>query len=163
MAKASLRDLLAGVPKLIAGQALHPLRRVLRGPLKRAESQAELADLVNRTRLHEIRAGYEHRFIRLMFVTVGDRVFCRRYQYTEPSWHSVFLSEPGGQIRLDGTVADIAAAVPQDMGVIIPQVDQAYADALRKLGASFMLAGAVEKRAQQSTLEITLSKGSAND
>lgn len=163
MARANLRDVLAGIPKLIVGQALHPLRRILRGPLKQPEKQAELADLVNRTRLHEIRAGYEHRFIRLMFVTVGNRVFCRRYRYTEPSWHSVFLSEPDGQIRLDGTVANITAAVPQDMDVIIPEVDQAYADALRKLGASFMLAGSVEQRAQQSTLEIALSKGPATD
>lgn len=161
MATASFLEVLSGIPRLIVGQALHPLRRALRGPLAQPETQTDLADLVNQTRIHEIRAGYTHRFIRLMFVTVDDRVFCRRYQYGEPSWHGVFLSDPGGQVRLDGTEANINAAVPQDMDAIIPAVDQAYADALRKLGASFMLAGAVEQRAQQSTLEISLSKGAA--
>ncbi|MBO9399949.1 DUF2255 family protein [Shimia sp. R9_3] len=127
--------------------------------MKQPETQSELADLVNQTRVHDIRAGYTHRFIRLMFVTVDDRVFCRRYQYGEPSWHGVFLSDPRGQIRLDGVEAYINAALPQDMDYIIPAVDQAYADALKKLGASHMLAGAVEKRAQDSTLEIFFSGG----
>lgn len=157
MASASLWDVLFGVPRLIVGQALLPLRRALQGPMKQPETQSELAELVNRTGYHEIRAGYTHRFIRLMFVTVDNRVFCRRYSYNEPSWHSVFMSNPDGQVRLDGTETNINAAVPQDMDAIIPAVDQAYAGALRKLGASFMLAGAVEQRAQQSTLEISLS------
>lgn len=161
MATAPLLEILTGIPRLIVGQALHPIRRRLRGPMNPPETQAEMAELVNRTRLHEIRAGYTHRFIRLMFVTVDDRVFCRRYQYGEPSWHGVFLSDPAGQIRLDGTVADIIATVPKDMDAIIPAVDKAYADALKKLGASFLLSGAVEPRAQASTLEITLSKGAA--
>jgi hypothetical protein len=154
MASTSLLAMVSGIPKLIVGTAIHPLLRALRSPLKPPETQTELADLVNQTRIHEIRAGYTHRFIRLMFVTVDDRVFCRRYQYKEPSWHSVFLSDPGGQIRLDGVAANINAAAPQDMDDVIPAVDQAYADALKKLGASYMLPGAVEKRAQDSTLEI---------
>ena len=101
MAKASLWNMVSGIPKLIIGTAIHPLLRILRGPMQQPDTQSEL---VNQTRIHEIRAGYTHRFIRLIFVTVDDRVFCRRYQYSEPSWHSVFLSNPGGQIRLEGIV-----------------------------------------------------------
>ncbi|MEX0286579.1 MAG: DUF2255 family protein [Paracoccaceae bacterium] len=160
MPHASLWDIVTGLPRLIVGQALHPLSRIFRGSMKHPESQAELADLVNKTRSHQIRAGYTHRFIQLMFVAAGDRVFCRRYQYNEPSWHSVFLSDPGGQVRLDGVEVNITATVPHDMEAVMPFVDQAYADALKKLGASFMLAGAVEPRAQQSTLEIKFSEGS---
>lgn len=54
-------------------------------------------------------------------------------------------------------MANLDAAPPIDMDEIIPAVDQAYADALKKLGASFMLSGAVEKRAQDSTMEIFLA------
>ncbi len=57
MATAALRDILTGIPRLIVGQALYPIRRRLRGPMKQPETQAELAELVNRTRYHEIRAG----------------------------------------------------------------------------------------------------------
>lgn len=92
-----------------------------------------------------------------MCVTVDGRVFCRRYQYNEPSWQSVFRSDPHGQIRLDGVEADIKAALPADMPGILPAIDQSYADALKKLGASFLLPGAVDKPAQESTLEITFS------
>jgi hypothetical protein len=157
MPNATLWDVLSGIPKLIFGQLFHPLISKLRGPMKQPETQAELAALINQTRIHEIRAGYTHRFIRLMFVTVDDRVFCRRYQYNEPSWHSVFRSDPHGQIRLDGVEADIKAALPADMPDILPAIDQSYADALKKLGASFLLSGAIDKPAQESTLEITFS------
>lgn len=163
MAQASTWDVLTGIPKLIAGQALHPLRRAMRGPMKTPETQGELAALVNLTRKHEIRAGYSHRFIDLMFVTVGERVFCRRYSYNEPSWHSAFRSDPVGQVRLDGTVADITASLPEDYAAIIPEVDKAYANALKRLGASFLLAGATDRRAQGSTLEITFVKRQVND
>lgn len=145
------------IPKLIARQAFQPLRLALRKPVQHPETQAELAALVNHSLKHEIRAGYTHRFITLMFVTVGERVFCRRYQYTEPSWYSVFLDDPAGQIQLDKTIVNIEAQIPQDMEEIIPAVDQAYADALKKLGARFLLKGAIEPRAQQSTIEITLA------
>ncbi|MDE2751567.1 MAG: hypothetical protein OXI83_03220, partial [Gemmatimonadota bacterium] len=101
------------------------------------KTQRELADLVDNSLKHEIRAGYTHRFITLMFVTVGERVFCRRYTYGEPSWHSVFQTDPAGQVTLDKTVVNIEARVPQDLVEIVPDVDQAYADALKKLGASY--------------------------
>lgn len=159
MAKANLWDILTGIPKLIVGQTLHPLRRTLRGSISSPETQSELADLVNRTRKHEIRAGYTHRFITLMFVTVGGRVFCRQYQFSQRSWRSVFLDNPEGQVRLYNTVINIDARVPQDFEDIIPAVDKAYADTLRKIGASFMLSGAVTAQAQESTMEIFFAVG----
>lgn len=92
-----------------------------------------------------------------MFVTVGERVFCRRYSYGEPSWHTVFQANPEGQIKLDKTVVNIEAGVPADLSDILPAVNQAYADTLKQFGARFLLKGAVEPRAQQSTMELTLS------
>ena len=51
--------------------------------------------------------------------------------------------------------------MPQDLDEIVPDVDQAYADALKKLGASYMLAGATEPRARESTMEIRLAEPAA--
>lgn len=92
-----------------------------------------------------------------MFVTVGDRVFCRRYQYGERSWRDVFLGDPDGQVWLDGAVVDIEGRVPHDLDTINPLVNDAYAEALRRLGASFMLAGAIDDRAMASTMEMTFA------
>ena len=156
----SLRTALE-IPRLVVGQLLRPIRMAMRGPMPHPKTQRELADLVNHSLKHEIRAGYTHRFITLMFVTVGERVFCRRYTYGEPSWHSVFRTDPAGQVKLDKTVVNIEARVPEDLDEVAPDVDRAYASALKKLGASFMLAGATEPRAQASTMEIRLVEGSA--
>lgn len=153
--------IIAEVPRLIAMRVAQPLRSALREPQEYPETQRQLRVLVERALSHEVRAGYTHRFITLMFVTVGDRVFCRRYTYSEPSWHSAFRADPAGQVKLDKTVVNIDAHVPDDLDDVLPAVDQAYADKLKRLGASFMLAGAVEPRAQASTIEITLSSSPA--
>ena len=145
------------LPRLIFLQFARPLRVAFRSTLEHPATQAQMAELVKTSLRHEIRAGYTHRFITLMFVTVGERVFCRRYSYGEPSWHSVFRNNPEGQIKADKTIVNIEAHVPHDLDEIISLVDQAYADKLRLLGARFMLPGAIEPRAQQSTLELTLS------
>ena len=142
-------------------QAIKPLRLMLREPLDYPKTQVELAALVDNALTHEIRAGFAHRFITLLFVTVGERVFCRRYRYTEPSWHSVFRTDPAGQIRLDKTVVNITAQVPDDLGDILPAIDASYAARLKQLGARFLLEGAVEPRARESTLELTLAPGPA--
>ena len=154
----SLLETALEIPRLLFGQVLRPIRIAMRGPMPHPKTQRELADLVDNSLKHEIRAGYTHRFITLMFVTVGERVFCRRYTYGEPSWHSVFQTDPAGQVKLDKTVVNIEARVPQDLDGIVPDVDQAYADALKKLGASYMLAGATQPRAQESTMEVRLAE-----
>ena len=154
----SLLETALGIPRLLVGQALRPIRIAMRGPMPHPKTQRELADLVDYSLKHEIRAGFTHRFITLMFVTVGERVFCRRYTYGEPSWHSVFQTDPAGQVRLDKTIVNIDARVPLDLDEVVPDVDQAYADALRKLGAGYMLAGATEPRARESTMEVSLAE-----
>ncbi|MDE0697017.1 MAG: hypothetical protein OXH76_14430 [Boseongicola sp.] len=74
--------IVAEVPRLIATRVAQPLRLALRKPQENPETQRQFRVLVERALSHEIRAGYTHRFITLMFVTVGDRVFCRRYTYS---------------------------------------------------------------------------------
>lgn len=141
-------------PKLICNQTFAPLRVAFREAANQPETQQAMADLVNSSIKHSIRAGFKHRFITILFVTVGDRVFCRRYSYNEPSWHGVFLKNPEGQILLDKTVVNIEARPPADLEAITPAVNKAYEDKLKELGASFLLDGAVEPRAEQSTMEI---------
>jgi hypothetical protein len=145
------------LPKLAFLQVIQPLRLAMRKVTEHPETAQEMAYLVNTSLKHEIRAGFTHRFIPLMFVTVGDRVFARRYSYNEPSWHSAFRAAPLGQIMLDKTIVNIDASVPEDLEKIVSDVDQAYADRLKKFGARFLLNGATEPRAQQSTIELTLS------
>lgn len=156
MSTSKALTLATDLPKLFVMQAVQPLRLGFRKPLDYPNSQQEMANLVNDSLKHQIRAGYTHRFINILFVTVGERVFCRRYSYGEPSWHSVFLADPEGQIKLDKTVVDIEAYQPDDIDEILPAVDKAYADKLKQLGARFLLDGAVEPRAQQSTIELKL-------
>lgn len=157
MTQPSTLQMVLGLPKLLWNYVTNPIKRAFFKTAPAPDAQAGLARLVGKTFHHEIRAGYEHRFIRLMFVTVGDRVFCRQYQFSQRSWRDVFLSNPEGQVRLDNTIANIHAHEPEDYDQIIPAVDQAYADALRKIGASFLLSGSIEPRAQESTMEITLA------
>lgn len=156
MKQPSTLQIILGLPKLLWRYATNPLKKALFKSAPTPDTQARLARLVEKTFRHEIRAGYEHRFIQLMFVTVEDRVFCRQYQFSQRSWRDVFLSNPEGQVRLDNTIANINAREPEDYDQITPAVDQAYADALRKIGANFLLAGSIDVRSQQSTMEITL-------
>lgn len=132
------------------------IRLAFRKPVMIPSTQQQFANLVNHSIQHEIRAGTTHRFITLLFVTVNERVFCRRYTYREPSWYSAFAQDPAGQVKLDKTIVDIIGRVPADLDDINPQVNQAYEAKLKQLGASYMLAGAVEPRAQASTFELVL-------
>lgn len=133
------------------------MRLMLRRPATPPQSQAQLANMVNYAVGHAIRQGYTHRFITLLFVTVGERVFCRRYSYNEPSWHSAFVNDAEGQLRLDKTVVNIKGFVPADLEDINPAVNKAYEQKLAKLGAGSMLAGATEPRALAGTLELVLN------
>ena len=153
---------LVDIPRLVVRQGGQPVRLAFRKPQPYPDSQQRLAALVDHALTNQIRAGYTHRFIDLMFVTVGDRVFCRRYQYNEPSWHSMFLKDPRGQIKLDKTIINIEARAPDDLGDVVPDIDAAYASKLKMLGARFLLDGAIDRRAQESTLELILADSDAN-
>lgn len=118
------------------------------------KTKQQVADLVNDTRHHQIRQGHTHRFIDLMFVAVGQRIFCRRYTYSEPSWRTAFINDPVGQIKLGGTTVDVQGFIPEYLDEINPLVNRAYEKALQKLGASYLLSGAIETRAQASTMEM---------
>lgn len=117
-------------------------------------TKQEVADLVNHSMHHQIRQGHTHRFIDLMFVAVDERIFCRRYTYSEPSWRTAFIQDQAGQIKLDRTIVNVQGIIPEDLDEINTLVDQAYADALEQRGASYLLPGATDSRALASTMEM---------
>ncbi|WP_375750529.1 DUF2255 family protein [Vibrio sp. HN007] len=159
MKNLNILNLMVETPKLVVTQAVKPIRVAMRKPKPHPTTQRLMAKLVEESFVHEVRAGFTHRFITILFVTVGSRVFCRRYTYSEPSWHSAFLlGSPQGQIKLDKTIVNIEARAPEDMGDILHDVDKAYQKKLKQLGASFLLAGATEPRAHASTIELFLSE-----
>lgn len=162
MPSSSILRIAIEMPKFLISQVTRPIRAALRRPRPYPETQQAFSQMASTAITHEIRAGYDHRFITLLFVTVDDRVFCRRYSYNEPSWHGVFRRDPVGQVKLDKTVVNITAHRPDDLTDILPAVDQAYADKLRQLGASFLMSGAVDPRAQDSTLELSLADKNAH-
>ena len=130
------------------------IKLAFRRPVMALNTKQQVADLVNHSVKHQIRQGHTHRFIDLLFVAVDDRIFCRRYTYREPSWHTAFIQDPTGQIKLDKTIVDVHGVVPDDLDEINPLVNQAYETKLKQLGASYMIAGAIEPRAQASTMEV---------
>lgn len=127
-------------------------------PPKQPTTQSEFAQLVNHTATHQIRQGYSHRFIDILFVTVGDRVFCRRYSYTEPSWYSAFEKNAEGQVKLDKIVVNVKGSVPFDLDSINPSVNKAYEVTLKKMWVGFMLKGATKPKALASTFELVLNE-----
>ena len=118
--------------------------------------QQQLAAAVNQTDHHQIRAGSKHRFIATSFVTVDERIFCRRYGFGEPSWYSAFAANSEGQIKLGNRVADIHGAVPADLEAINAEVNQAYFDKLERLGANSWRSWVQDPQVMASTLEIKL-------
>jgi hypothetical protein len=117
-------------------------------------SAGTLADRVRASRSHKIRAGTAHRFIVTSFVAVGERVFCRRYSFGEPSWHSAFLADPVGQISLDGDLVDVLGGTPDDLESINPAVNDAYIAKLTAQGAQSWISWVREPRVMASTLEL---------
>ena len=119
-----------------------------------ATTQANLAEQTRSSVSHKIRAGTSHRFIDTSFVTVGDRVFCRRYSFGEPSWHSAFLADPTGQMSLDGNVHDVFGRPPADLDEIVDDINEAYFRKLKAQGAESWFSWVRDPRVMQSTLEL---------
>ncbi len=141
---------------------MRQIQYLFRKPMTPPVTQTRFAEMVNHAVNHKIRQGHTHRFITLLFVTVDDRVFCRRYSYNEPSWYSAFLGDPEGQVMLDKTVVDISGSVPPDLDAINPKVNEAYRKKLEQLGALRLLSGATEARALASTFELKLRRPSGD-
>ncbi len=72
-----------------------------------------------------IRAGGEHRFIKIWAVVVEDRVFVRSWSLKPRSWYRTFLQEPRGAILLGGREVPVRAIQTRSER-LKDKVDQAY-------------------------------------
>ena len=63
----NLSNIAIDLPKLLIRQAIQPLRLALRKSTTLPDTQQELAELVNHSLKHQIRAGFTHRFIDILF------------------------------------------------------------------------------------------------
>lgn len=91
-------------------------------------NKAQVAKLVAETETPQIRAGHEHRFIDIWIVTVGERLFCRQYDFSERSWYHAFLEDPAGAIKIGETIIPIEGRIPEDLDDIQAAINQAYLD-----------------------------------
>ncbi len=80
MKASDILNIVTDLPKLFVLQTIQPLRIAMRKTKSKPDTAQQMVDLVNTALKHEIRAGYTHRFMRILFVTVDDRVFLSSLQ-----------------------------------------------------------------------------------
>ncbi|MDA0812998.1 MAG: hypothetical protein O3C21_11515 [Verrucomicrobia bacterium] len=110
--------------------------------------------LVRQAKKQQIRAGNSFSFMDISIMVVGDRLFCRRYHFDEPSWHTAFLANPSGQIKADDTVIPIDAVVPHDLGTINFALNEAYQTRFGNKVPERVLQKAIDQKSMASTLEL---------
>jgi hypothetical protein len=83
--------------------------------------------LLRSTREFRIRAGDgDHRFTRIWFVMLGDRVFVRPYSDSATGWYRAFQKNPRGAITVGTREIPVRARTARGSG-LFDRVDAAYA------------------------------------
>lgn len=113
----------------------------------------EITKRVNAKWVHQIRAGFKHRFIDISIVEAEGRFFVRQYRFGKRSWHDAFLVNPEGEMKLGDMVVPIHGVVPDDLKIINPKVNKAF---YKKMSIVYWLMGLTynKKRHKASTLEL---------
>ena len=113
----------------------------------------EITKQVNAKWVHQIRAGYKHRFIDISIVETEGRFFVRQYRFGKRSWYHAFLNDPAGEMKLGDLIIPIHGVVPQDLEKINPKVNKAF---YKKMRIVYWLMGLTydRKRHEASTLEL---------
>lgn len=95
-------------------------------------TKEEILKLVHEIETPEIRAGETHRFKNIWIVVTERRMFCRQYYFSENSWYTTFLKDPGGYIKCDDTIIKVKGVIPKDLDEINPKVNDAYIEKYTK-------------------------------
>lgn len=113
----------------------------------------EITKLVNRSWVHQIRAGHKHRFVDITIVATEGRFFVRQYKFGKRSWYHAFLANSEGEIKLGDVVIPIDGVIPPDLHEINPKVNKAY---FRKMNIVYPLMRLTydRKKHEASTLEL---------
>ena len=113
----------------------------------------EITKRVNDKWVHQIRAGFKHRFIDISIVEVEGRYFVRQYKFGKRSWYDAFLMDPAGEMKLGDLIIPIKGVVPKDLEKINPKVNKAF---YKKMKIVYWLMGLTFNRKQHeaSTLEL---------
>ncbi len=82
--------------------------------------------LLRGSREFRIRAGGDHRFTRIWFVMLGDRVFVRPYYDKATGWYRTFQKDPRGAITVAEREIAVRARTARGSG-LFDAVDAAYA------------------------------------
>ena len=113
----------------------------------------DLVKLINAYNVHQIRAGYKHRFVDISIVEVDGRFFIRQYKFAKKNWYDAFIDNPMGAIKLGDSLIPIRAEIPEDMIEINRKVTKAFWKKY-KLVYGLMKLGFNTKKHEASTLEL---------
>jgi hypothetical protein len=119
-----------------------------------AMTHSDVINRVNNAKLQQIRAGSSFPFMSLSIMVVSDRLFCRRYHFDEPSWHTAFLADSSGSIKADDVVIPVDAIVPHDLDAINVALNEAFRVRFGNKVPQEVLDKAIDERAMASTLEV---------
>ena len=117
----------------------------------------EISKLINSKYVHQIRAGFKHRFIDITIVEVDGRFFVRQYKFGKKSWYHAFMNDSKGEIKIGDTVILINGKVPDDLDEINKRVNWAYH---KKFPIVYLLMRLTydRKKHEASTLELIPSE-----
>lgn len=113
----------------------------------------EITKRVNAKWVHQIRAGFKHKFIDISIVEAEGRFFVRQYRFGKRSWYHAFLKNQEGEIKIDDLIIPIHGIVPEDLERINPKVNKAF---YKKMGIVYWITGLTysKKQHEASTLEL---------
>lgn len=100
-----------------------------------------------------IRAGDEHRFIRIWAVVVDGRVFVRSWTIRPDGWYRTFLKDPAGAI-LVGARAIRVRARPARGERINDAIDRAYLEKFPSKGWKTYAVGLAKPARRATTTEL---------
>ncbi len=100
-----------------------------------------------------IRAGKEHRFIRIWAVVVVGRVFVRSWTIKRNGWYRTFLADPAGAIQIGDREIPVRAR-PARGQRLNDAIDRAYLEKFPSPGWRKYAVGLAEPARRATTTEL---------
>ncbi len=121
----------------------------------RARFSKRLLSLLGASPALRIRAGADHRFLRIWVVVVKGRVFVRPWNDSARGWRRTFLDEPRGAIQIAALKREIPVrARPAGGERLWDAIDAAYAAKYHTKGSQKWVRGLVAPKRRKTTMEL---------